>query len=48
MTEITTAATKTKTAKYVASSTDIPDYGISKFAMPKFDHDQDRRVQGTQ
>jgi hypothetical protein len=48
MTEITTAATKTKTAKNVASSTDMPDYEVSKFAMPKFDHDQDPRVQGTQ
>ena len=36
MTE-TTTATKANTTKHAASSFDMPDYGILKFAMPKFD-----------
>jgi phasin len=37
MTETTAAATKAKTAKHVASSFGLPDYGIPNFEMPKFD-----------
>jgi phasin len=37
MTETTTATTKAKTAKHVASSFNLPDYGIPNFEMPKFD-----------
>jgi phasin len=37
MTETTTATTKAKTAKHVASSFGLPDYGIANFEMPKFD-----------
>ena len=37
MTETTTATTKAKTAKHVASSFSLPDYGIPNFEMPKFD-----------
>jgi hypothetical protein len=37
MTETTTAATKAKTAKRVASPFGLPDYGIPNFEMPKFD-----------
>jgi phasin len=37
MTETTTAAPKTKTTQRAASSFTPPDYGLSKFAMPKFD-----------
>jgi len=36
MTETTTGANKTKTAKPAASSFDLPDYGIPNFEMPKF------------
>ena len=37
MTEATTGANKTQTAKHTASPFGLPDYGIPKFAMPKFD-----------
>jgi phasin len=37
MTETTTGANKTKTAKQAASSFGLPDYGIPNFEMPKFD-----------
>jgi hypothetical protein len=37
MTEAATAATKAKTTNHAASSSSVPDYGISKFGMPKFD-----------
>jgi phasin len=37
MTEATTATTKAKTAKHVASSFGQPDCGIPNFEMPKFD-----------
>ena len=37
MTETTTATTKAKTAKHVASSFGQPDCGIPNFEMPKFD-----------
>jgi phasin len=37
MTETTSAATKAKTTKHVASSFSLPDCGIPNFEMPKFD-----------
>ena len=36
-TTTTTAASKAKTTKHVASSFSLPDYGIPNFEMPKFD-----------
>ncbi|HEY2533677.1 MAG TPA: phasin family protein [Xanthobacteraceae bacterium] len=36
MNETTTAATKAKTTKPVASPLGVPDYGMPKFEMPKF------------
>jgi len=37
MTETTPIATKAKTAKHATSPIDVPDYGLLKFEMPKFD-----------
>jgi phasin len=37
MTETTTGANKTNTAKHAASSFGLPGYGIPNFEMPKFD-----------